>query len=90
MAYVLCMVWYYSKLNEFKNRARSMAPIELDETSPESWCMAIIDSSPDDRAAMRRMLLTASNRRVVFIEAETGPAPGCLTGPLTTPVKAGP
>jgi hypothetical protein len=52
--------------------------------------MAIIDSSPDDRAAMRRMLLTASNRRVVFIEAETGPAPGCLTGPLTTPVKAGP
>jgi response regulator RpfG family c-di-GMP phosphodiesterase len=49
-----------------------MAPIELDETSPKLWCMVIIDSSPDDRAAMRRMLLTASNRRVVFIEAETG------------------
>ena len=53
------------------------------------WCIAIIDESPDDRADIRRMLLGGLERRLTFIEAETGqggvkaalsavPPPNCI------------
>ena len=35
------------------------------------WRVFIIDDSPDDRAEIRRMLLTGSERRLTFVEAET-------------------
>ena len=38
------------------------------------WCICIIDESPDDRADIRRMLLGGLERRLTFIEAETGEA----------------
>ena len=55
----------------------------------QPWCIAIIDESPDDRADIRRMLLVGSERRLAFIEAESGeggvkavlsavPPPDCL------------
>jgi PAS domain S-box-containing protein len=43
-------------------------------TPLEPWCIAIIDDSLEDRAEMRCMLLTASQRHLTFIEAETGAA----------------
>lgn len=36
--------------------------------------MVIVDDSPDDRADVRRLLLRGSDRRYVFMEAETGVA----------------
>ena len=36
------------------------------------WRIAIIDESPDDRADIRRMLLSGLERRLTFIEAESG------------------
>ena len=36
------------------------------------WCIAIIDESADDRADIRRMLLGGLERRLTFIEAESG------------------
>ena len=38
------------------------------------WKVVVIDDSPDDRAEVRRLLLTGSDRRYLFIEAETGTA----------------
>ncbi len=67
----------------------------------EAWCVAIIDDSPDDRAELRRMLLTGSERRLTFIEAETGaagiaavlsasPPPDCILLDYNLPDMAGP
>ena len=36
-----------------------------------AWRIVIIDDSPEDRADIRRMLLTGSDRRLSFVEAET-------------------
>ena len=38
------------------------------------WCVLIIDDSPEDRAEIRRMLLSSSDRRLSFIEAGTAAA----------------
>ena len=38
------------------------------------WCVVIIDDSPEDRAEVRRMLLSGSDRRLSFIEAGTAEA----------------
>ena len=38
------------------------------------WCVCIIDDSPDDRAEIRRMLLSGSERRLTFVEAQTAAA----------------
>lgn len=38
------------------------------------WKILIIDDSPDDRAEIRRLLLTGSNRCYVFTEADNGAA----------------
>ncbi len=38
------------------------------------WKVVVIDDSPEDRAEVRRLLLTGSDRRYKFIEAETGAA----------------
>ena len=64
-----------------------MSPPKKLPTPP--WCIAIIDESPDDRADIRRMLLGGLERRLTFIEAETGqggvkaalsvvPPPNCI------------
>lgn len=45
-----------------------------DKVILKPWCIAIIDESPDDRAEIRRMLLTGSDRRLTFIEAGTAEA----------------
>lgn len=53
------------------------------------WCVVIIDDSPEDRAEIRRMLLSGSDRRLSFVEAGTAesgikavlgatPPPDCL------------
>jgi PAS domain S-box-containing protein len=46
-----------------------------DHADPKSlspWCIFIIDDSPEDRTELRRMLLTGSDRRIRFIETNTG------------------
>ncbi len=43
-----------------------------DKLPPQPWCVAIIDESPDDRADIRRMLLKSAERRLTFVEAESG------------------
>ena len=40
--------------------------------APELWRIVIVDDSPDDRAEVRRLLLSASDRRFAFTEAATG------------------
>ncbi len=40
----------------------------------QAWRIAVIDESPDDRADIRRMLLSGLERRLTFIEAATGEA----------------
>jgi len=39
-----------------------------------AWLIVIVEDSVDDRAEVRRLLLTGSDRRFTFIEAETGAA----------------
>lgn len=43
-------------------------------TAAASWCIVIIDDSPDDRAEVRRLLFRGAERRYVFVEADTGAA----------------
>lgn len=38
------------------------------------WRMVVVDDSPEDRAEARRLLLKGSDRRYMFVEAETGAA----------------
>ena len=70
-------------------------------TPLEPWRIALIDDSPDDRADMRRMLLTGSERQLHFIEAETGaagieqvmglsPPPNCILLDYNLPDMAAP
>ena len=40
----------------------------------ETWKVLVVDDSPEDRAEVRRLLLTGSDRRYKFVEAETGAA----------------
>ena len=40
----------------------------------KSWCILIVDDSPEDRIEIRRMLLKGSDRRLNFIEAGTADA----------------
>lgn len=40
----------------------------------ESWKILIIDDNPENRAEIRRWLLSGSERRYQFMEAETGAA----------------
>ena len=51
-----------------------MATIEAKENLSEMWCVAIIDDNPSDRADICRMLQTACDQHLVFIQAETGAA----------------
>lgn len=74
MADTACTVWDYSCINYNLSNARLMATNEAIQNLPETWCVAIIDSSVDDRADIRRTLLTASKRHLVFIEADNGAA----------------
>ncbi|MDB5929040.1 MAG: rcsC [Polaromonas sp.] len=43
-------------------------------TPLRSWQVVVIDDSPDDRSELHRLLLLGSDRRWIFIEAETGTA----------------
>ncbi|MEO7253007.1 MAG: response regulator [Casimicrobium sp.] len=49
-----------------------MSKVEKEILKP--WCVAIIDASPDDRAEIRRMLHSGSERQLSFIEAATAAA----------------
>ena len=49
-----------------------MQPFEKEILKP--WRVGIIDDSPDDRAEIRRMLLSGSERRLTFVEAGTAAA----------------
>jgi signal transduction histidine kinase/DNA-binding response OmpR family regulator len=49
------------------------------------WHIFIVDDSPDDRADIRRMLLTGSERRLSFVEAGTAEA-GLKIARAATPV----
>jgi PAS domain S-box-containing protein len=49
-----------------------MLRIEKEVLKP--WCVFIIDDSPEDRADIRRMLLSGSERRLTFVEAGTAEA----------------
>lgn len=40
----------------------------------DTWTVLIVDDSPDDRTEARRLLLTGSDRRYTFDEAQTGAA----------------
>ncbi|GAA4015742.1 hypothetical protein GCM10022212_08300 [Actimicrobium antarcticum] len=40
----------------------------------QSWCVAIIDESPDNRADIRSMLLNGCDKRLTFLEAGTAEA----------------
>ena len=46
-----------------------MLNIEKEILKP--WRVFIIDDSPDDRTEIRSMLLSGSERRLTFVEAET-------------------
>jgi PAS domain S-box-containing protein len=48
--------------------------LRADKEILKPWCVFIIDDSPEDRAEIRRMLLTGSERRLTFVEAETAEA----------------
>ena len=65
------------------------------------WRVFIIDDSPDDRAEIRRMLLSGSERRLTFVEAETAetgiaavlgavPPPDCIVLDFKLPDMAAP
>ena len=65
------------------------------------WRVFIIDDSPDDRAEIRRMLLTGSERHITFFEAEKAeagikavlaaePPPDCLVLDYNLPDMAAP
>jgi response regulator RpfG family c-di-GMP phosphodiesterase len=43
--------------------------LRADKEILRPWCVFIIDDSPEDRAEIRRMLLTGSERRLRFVEA---------------------
>lgn len=43
-----------------------------EQPPPQPWHIAVIDESPDDRADIRRMLLGGLERRLTFVEAESG------------------
>lgn len=43
----------------------------LEKEVLKPWRVFIIDDSPDDRAEIRRMLLTGSERRFTFVDADT-------------------
>jgi signal transduction histidine kinase/PleD family two-component response regulator len=45
-----------------------------DKPPLKAWQIFVIDDSPDDRAEIRRMLLTGSERRISFVEAGTAEA----------------
>ena len=51
-----------------------MAAVETKENLLEVWSVAIVDNKADNRADIRRMLRSACERRLVFIEADTGAA----------------
>ena len=48
--------------------------LHFDKEVLKPWCVVIIDDNPDDRAEIRRMLLSGSERRLTFVEAGTAEA----------------
>lgn len=54
--------------------ARPTRPQPVSAPTAAGWRVVVVDDSPDDRADVRRLLLTGSERRYQFAEAETGAA----------------
>jgi signal transduction histidine kinase/DNA-binding response OmpR family regulator len=52
----------------------SREALAAESLSGEIWRVLIVDDSPEDRNEVRRLLLTGSDRRYRFTEAETGTA----------------
>ena len=48
--------------------------LHADKEILKPWCVFIIDDSPEDRSEIHHMLLSGSERRLTFVEAETAAA----------------